>query len=149
MNRIVLCVSDDPSALLLYRSMLELEGDSVLPARNVEAGLRLAKTEMVDCVVVDHRTQGSFLARKIGRRRQSPPIIFVFDGQELPMQIYSDVALVIQRDEAIENLSGCIQQVLDVRRQNGPQGGEVVTEPDTFSCFAPLHRLLSDWLLPW
>jgi CheY-like chemotaxis protein len=149
MSRIVLCVSDDPSALLLYRSMLELEGDSVLLARNVEAGLRLAKAEMVDCIVVDHRTQGAYLARKIARRRQSPPIIFVFDGQELPVQIYPDVALIIERDEAIENLSRCIQQVLNRRRPDCTQDNEVVTEPDTFSCFAPLHRLLSDWLLPW
>jgi DNA-binding response OmpR family regulator len=91
----VLCVSDGPSALLLYQSMLELEGDSVLLAQNVKDGLRLAKTKTFDCIVVHHRTHGAFLARKIAQDRQSQPIIFVFDGQEMPMQIYPDVALII------------------------------------------------------
>jgi CheY-like chemotaxis protein len=147
MSRSILCVSDDPSALLLYRSMLELNGDSALLARDVKDGLRLAKTEMIDCIVVDHRRHGAFLARRVARSRQSSPIIFVFDGQEMPVEIYSDVAMIIGRDEAIENLSGCIEEVLNQRRH---ESAEVVeAELDTFAGFVPLHRLLITWLLPW
>jgi CheY-like chemotaxis protein len=149
MSRTALCVSDDPSALLLFQSMLELEGDSVLLAENVKDGLRLAKTKTLDCIVVDHRTHGAFLARKIAQDRQSPPIIFVFDDQEMPVQIYPDVALIIGRDEAIENLSRCIQEVLNRRRTNSPESDDVGPELDPFGGFVPLHRFLTDWVLPW
>ena len=149
MSRTVLCVGDDPSALLLYRSMLELKGDCALLARDVKEGLRMAKTAMIDCVVVDHPTRGAVLARKIARRGQSRPIIFVFDGLEIPVEIYPDVALIIGRDEAIENLSGCIQEVLNRRRPDCRESDEVEWQLDSFAGFAPLHRLLTDWFLPW
>jgi CheY-like chemotaxis protein len=148
MIRTVLCVSDDPSALQLYRSMLELEGDSVLLARDVEDGIRLAKTEMVDCIVVDHQTHGAFVAKKIAQLRQSPPIIFVFDGLEMPVESYPDVAIIIGRD-AIGNLARCIKEVLNRRRCESTETDEVEPELDTFASFVPLHRLSTKWLLAW
>jgi CheY-like chemotaxis protein len=149
MSRTVLCVSDDPSALLLYQSMLELDGDSVLLARSVEEGLRLAKTEMAECIVIDHRTHGAFLARKIARCRQSPPIVLVFDGQKIPIQIYLDVAMIIGRDEAIESLSRRIEEVLNRRRRESAETDEVEPELDAFAGFAPLHYLFTKWLFLW
>jgi CheY-like chemotaxis protein len=66
---IVLCVGNDPSRLLLYRSLLELDGYSVLLAETVEDGLELSRKKMIDCIVLDHARGGAVLAQEIGRRR--------------------------------------------------------------------------------
>jgi len=86
-SRTVLCVGDDPSRLLLYRSLLELDGYSVLLAEAVEDGLELSKNKIIDCIVLDHARDGAVLARKIGRQKIASPLIFVLDGSELPVHI--------------------------------------------------------------
>src|ERR1700756_789608 len=96
-RRIVLCVSDDPSGLLLYRSVLELDGYPVLLAGAAEEALELSKDETVDCVVLDHAGDGTVLAKEIGGRQPAPPVVFVLDGPEMPVQIYPYVEMFITR----------------------------------------------------
>ena len=65
MGKAVLCISDDRAALLLYRSILELERYFVLVAETSDEALGICKRASVDCVVIDHKTEGVGLVRQI------------------------------------------------------------------------------------
>jgi CheY-like chemotaxis protein len=146
---IVLCVGNDPSRLLLYRSLLELDGYSVLLAETVEDGLELSRKKMIDCIVLDHARGGAVLAQEIGRRRATPPLVFVLEGSEIPVHIYPHVEMFISREEAIEALSRCIEEVLDRCRCERAEARRV--EPAVRLCTLPHlcnHRFVRR-VLPW
>jgi DNA-binding response OmpR family regulator len=49
----VLLIEDDPDQVLLYRSKLELDGFEVVAVRNGAEGLRLAREQKPDIVLLD------------------------------------------------------------------------------------------------
>ena len=79
MDWTILCIADDPHALLLYRSVLELSGLRVLTTSSGEHGLELCDVCSVNCVVLDRPQDGSIIARKIGRRYPHLPIVVASD----------------------------------------------------------------------
>ncbi len=145
----VLCVSDDPSALLLYQSILELDGHSVLVAKGAHEALEVSKGLRIDCVVLDHETDAISIAKEIARARPGLQILVVSDQSEAEFDIYAEAGMFISKDEAIEELSRCIHEVLrrDACERIDAHNRNSVSRK--FVGSRPLHGALVKWLLPW
>lgn len=151
MNWTILCIADDPHALLLYRSVLELSGLQVLTALRSDCGLELCNFSSVGCVVLDRPQDGSILARKIGRRHPHLPIVVVSDDTRISLDIYGEVEMFITKTEAIEELVECIEQVAR-RTKRGAIGARDGIEPRPAKPqgrYRKPHRVFTSWILPW
>jgi DNA-binding response OmpR family regulator len=145
MGKTVLCISDDRAAILLYQSLLELDGYFVLVAETNDEGLGICEGAIIDCIVVDHKTEGVVLVKQIARRWSSPAMIFVTDRSEVIEWIYSQVDMFISKEEAIEQLVQLIQEVLRRRGDTGQNDPNLLTPDDNYSF---LHPSFLRWLLP-
>lgn len=147
--RTVLCLSDDPSCLLLYRSLLELDGQVVLLAGAAKEGIELVKNHAVDCVVLDHTGDGALIAKKIRQCQQRPPVVYVVDRSDMLFEIYPDVDMFITRNEAIEELCRCINEVLDRGELKGAETDAIELNGGAYSDSLALNRKFVRWFLPW
>ena len=151
MNWTILCIADDPHALLLYGSVLELSGLQVLTTSSSEYGLEICNFRSVDCVVLDRPQDRSILARKIGRRHPHLPIVVVSDDTRISLDIYGEVEMFITKTEAIEELVECIEQVAR-RSKCGAIGGTdgIESRPaKPQERYRKPHRAFTSWILPW
>ena len=151
MTLTTLCIADDPHALLLYRSVLELSGLRVLSTSSGERGLELCNFCSVDCVVLDRPQDGSILARKIGRSHPHLPIVVVSDDTRISLDIYGEVEMFITKTEALEELVQCIEQVARTSKC-GPIGARDGIEPRPAKPqgrYRKPHRVFTSWILPW
>ena len=146
----MLCVSDDAASLLLYRSILELDGHNTLVAANGDAAIRESDGIAIDCIVVDCAQNGISVTRRISRAWPDIPILFVSDRSELQLQIYSETSMFVTKDEAIEDLSRCIREVIQ-RDVHGrmEDGRRRISTGWTNVESRPFHDVLVRWLLPW
>ena len=149
MSWTVLCIGDDPSGILLYQSMLELDGHSVLVASSAIEALRASKARAVDCAVIDHERDGMSIARQIARAWPGLRILFVADRAELPFQIYAEAGMFITKDEAIEGISGCVQEMMQRNVNECSKGCSGNRTHGTDDGSRPVHRGIVRWILPW
>jgi DNA-binding NtrC family response regulator len=151
MNWTILCIADDPHALLLYRSVLELSGLRVLTTSSKEYGPKLCDFCSVDCVVLDRAQDGSILACKIGRRHPHLPIVVVSDDTGIFLDIYGEVEMFITKTEAIEELVQCIEQVAGRTKCEaiGARDGIESRPAKPQGRYRKPHRAFTSWVLPW
>jgi len=151
MSWTILCIADDPHALSLYRSVLELSGLQVLTTSSGEYGLELCNCCSVNCVVLDRSQDGSIFASEIGRNCPHLPIVAVSDSAGIPLEIYEEVEMFITKTEAIEELDECIEQVAR-RCMFREIGGMDRIEPlptKAHDRYRNSHRAFTSWTLPW
>jgi|GEM_PF-6880077 DNA-binding NtrC family response regulator len=150
MNWTILCIADDPHALLLYRSVLELSGLRVLTTSSREYGLEICDFCSVNCVVLDGPQDGSILAGEIGRRHPHLPVVVVSDDTGIFLDIYREVEMFITKTEVVEELVECVEDV--ARRSKceaigGTDGiGPRPAKPH-YRYHKP-HRAFTSWILP-
>jgi DNA-binding response OmpR family regulator len=147
MKWIVLCVSHDAASLLLYRSILELEGHYALVVANADEAVKVSEEITIDCVVVDCADNGISVTREIARGRPGIPILFVSDQLEIQVQVYSETGMFVTKEEAIGELSRCICEMIrrtGYRCEEDPRGSCTSTADSR-----ALHSALVSWLLPW
>jgi DNA-binding response OmpR family regulator len=150
MSWIVLCVSDDAASLLLYRSILELDGHNALLAADTDDALKVSDAIKVDCVVVDCQQDGISVTRGISRARPGVPILFVSDQLEVQLQVYFEASTFVTKDEAIGDLSKCVREVIQRGVHRRIEIGRRTTSTRRTNVESlPLHEALVKWLLPW
>jgi DNA-binding response OmpR family regulator len=149
MSWVLLCVSDDTGSLLLYQSMLAMEGHTVLVAPNADEALRAGDGIAIDCVVIDCEDNGVAVTREIATARLGIPIIFVSDQSEVQMQIYSETGMFISKEEAIEQLSRCVGEVLKGNVYRSSKGSRRKSTGASTIKSLVFHRAWVRWFLPW
>lgn len=151
MNWTIVCIADNPNALLLYRSVLELSGLRVLTTSSGEHGLELCHVCSVNCVVLDRSQDGSVLAREIGRRHPHLPVVVVSDDTRISLDIYGEVEMFITKIEAIEELVECIEQVAQRSKCDtiGGTDGVAPRAAKPHDRHRKPHRAFTNWILPW
>ena len=150
MKWIVLCVSNDVASLLLYRSILELEGHCALAVANVDEALRVSEGLAIDCIVVDCKDNGISVTRKIAIACPRIPILFVSDESEVELQVYSETGMFVTKEEAIGELPTCLCELIgrgrDKRRFDDDR--RKLTQKTNLDSRV-LHEAFIRWLLPW
>jgi DNA-binding response OmpR family regulator len=148
MRWIVLCVSNDAASLLLYKSILELDGHYILIAGDIDGALQVTEGIAIDCVVVDCEDNGISVTMEIARARPGAPILFVSDQSEVELQVYSETGMFVTKEEAIGELSRCICEVIGRGVRRCENDRRKLTRTSTVDSPA-LHEALVRWLLPW
>lgn len=148
MKWIVLCVSNNRASLQLYRSILELDGHWALGAANADEALMVSEGIAIDCVVVDCEDKGISVTRKIARARPRIPILFVSDQPDVEMQVYSETDMFLTKEEAIEEPSRWIGEVMGHSVCRCDDDGRTLSRTSRTEARA-LHAALVRWLLPW
>jgi len=80
LSKIILIVEDDPSLLLSLKSKFEKEGFKVLTATNGKDGLKIAKSEKIDLILIDillPEMDGISMAKEINKLKLGLPMIFL------------------------------------------------------------------------
>lgn len=84
---IILCVDDEPNALILRRLVLEKAGYSVVTAPSSAEALRVISTTTVDLVLSDQLMPGGTgtdLARQVKALHPKLPFVIISGVNELP-----------------------------------------------------------------
>ena len=149
MSRTILCISDNPSRLLLYRCILELEGYSVVIAATALDGINASKTETLNCAVIDDNRDGSFVTIELAGARPEVPILFVCDESRVPLRIYPQVDMFVADDEAIEELPRCVEETIRRSRRESNEGRRNQSERKTTEEHWLQHEAFVRWIFPW
>jgi DNA-binding response OmpR family regulator len=144
----MLCLSSDPARLLLYQSIVELDGHYVHVAGNIDEAIKVTKGIVIDCVVIDCEDNGIAVTTEIARARPGVPILFVSDQSEVQLQVYSETDMFVTEEEAIEELSRCICEVIGRNARRCEDDRRKLTRTSNVDSRA-LHGAFVSWLLPW
>lgn len=148
MSWTVLCVSDDAASLLLYQSILEMDGHTVLAAVGADEALMVSDGIGIDCIVVDCEDKGISITREFATARPGIPILCVSDQAEVQLQVYWETGMFVSKEEAIEQLPRCVCEVLKRTMNGSVKGSRKSTRTANLESRA-LHEALVRWLLPW
>jgi DNA-binding response OmpR family regulator len=127
---------------------LNLDGHYVLGARDIDEALKVTKRIAIDCVVIDCEDAGISVTTGIARAQPEVPILLVSDQSEVQLQVYSETGMFITKEEAIEQLSRCICEVIRRSVRRCEDDRRKLTRTSNVDSRA-LHGALVRWLLPW
>jgi len=148
MSWTVLCIADDASRRLLYQSVLELEGHSVLFAATLADAIKICSTASVSCVVID-RVDGLPFTKTFCRALPKIPILFVTDKWPTVIEIYHQVEMFISREEALEQLPECIEEAVERSTLKSVENDSESDPLMSDSARGTLHQVFIRWMFPW
>ena len=114
-KKVLLCIDDDHSGLLIRRMFLESQGYEVLIASRVADGFKLFEQEHVDAVVLDYsmpEMNGDKLAQAMKQRRPDVPIILLSAFVTLPPEAMAHSDGYIIKGDAPRKLLNAIDTLL-------------------------------------
>lgn len=86
-KRVILCVDDEPNALILRKMVLERAGFSVLTANSLVQAIQVISSSPIDLVLSDQLMPGGTgtdLARQLKATHPTLPIIIISGVNEMP-----------------------------------------------------------------
>jgi CheY-like chemotaxis protein len=101
--RVILCVDDDPKALMARRLVLSTAGYDVLTALSGEDALRILHRRRVDLVIADAflpRFQGAAITNAIKSHDPQIRVVLLTGAPELPSGLKADLVLIKGRAPA-------------------------------------------------
>jgi two-component system, LuxR family, response regulator FixJ len=107
MNRIILCVDNDPQILLLYRMILEEFGYRVLIEANGRDGLGALDRCPADCILLDYQMpgmDGDQFVQHLADRQCSTPVILISGSGDVPPELLNQVEAFIEKPVRVEQL---------------------------------------------
>ncbi|QNI33191.1 response regulator [Alloacidobacterium dinghuense] len=93
---VILCVDDEPIALLIRQRVLEKAGYEVIPASSVNQALEILDTRLIDLVLTDFLMPGKTgaeLAGEVKRRKPDIPVVMISGVHEIPDGLAADLFL--------------------------------------------------------
>jgi CheY-like chemotaxis protein len=118
--RIVLCMDDDESLLLLLDATLSMNGYAVLTATNGRQALKLAHAHELNAAVLDYNIpemDGGEVACEIKRIRPSTPVV-MFSGTDIPLSALMHADGLVRKGESVNALLGLLHRLL---HRDGPE----------------------------
>jgi CheY-like chemotaxis protein len=113
-KRMILCVDDEETSLILRKLVLEKSGFAVMTAGSANQAMEIVGSQPIDLVLSDQLMPGETgteLARRIKAVRPGLPVVLVSGVNEVPID--ADFAdLFISKLEGPENLCQKVREVL-------------------------------------
>ena len=123
----ILCVDDEPTALLLRKHLLENAGYRVVSAENAASALQVFKSQPINLVISDHLLPDLNGADMTREMKQLRPYV--------PMMLFSAVADTPRGAEHADSFIGkeegpaqLLEKVADLLRDNRITGGNYFAE---------------------
>lgn len=112
--KVVLCIDDEPSGLLVRSRVLELNGYTVLSTQSGREGLELFRSKPVDVVILDYympELSGEVIATEMRRINPDVPIILLSAFVEVPETTLKLVDKVVVKAQHPDVLLKELQQL--------------------------------------
>ena len=114
-HRVLLCIDDDESQVLMQRALLHAKGFDVVVATGGRDGLAAFNNHHVDLVVVDYRMpdlDGGTVARKLREKSPNVPIVMFTGVDEISPEALTAVNSLVRKGESPTALSDEVQRLL-------------------------------------
>lgn len=114
-HRVLLCIDDDETQVLMQRALLNSKGYDVVIATGGRDGLAAFSNFHVDLVVVDYRMpdiDGGTVARKLKEKAPHVPIVMFTGVDDISPEALSAVTSLVKKGESPTALSDEVQRLL-------------------------------------
>jgi CheY-like chemotaxis protein len=114
-HRVLLCIDDDESQVLMQRALLHSKGYDVVVATGGRDGLAAFGNHHVDLVVVDYRMpdlDGGTVARKLREKNPNVPIVMFTGVDDISPEALEAVNSLVKKGESPTALSDEVQRLL-------------------------------------
>jgi CheY-like chemotaxis protein len=101
-RKLILCVDDEATGLIVRKLLLETEGHAVLTAENGPSALALFSSQAVDLVVLDFAMpgmDGGMVAEKMKTLKPAVPIVMLSAYLDLPAETVAKVDKLLTKGE--------------------------------------------------
>jgi CheY-like chemotaxis protein len=114
-HRVLLCIDDDETQVLMQRALLHSKGFDVVVATGGRDGIAAFGNHHVDLVVVDYRMpdlDGGAVARKLKEKNPSVPIVMFTGVDDISPEALAAVNSLVKKGESPTALSDEVQRLL-------------------------------------
>lgn len=114
-HRVLLCIDDDETQVLVQRAMLHSKGFDVVVATGGRDGIAAFGNHHVDLVVVDYRMpdlDGGTVARKLREKNPRVPIVMFTGVDDISPEALAAVNSLVKKGESPTALSDEVQRLL-------------------------------------
>ncbi|MFL6439772.1 MAG: response regulator [Terriglobales bacterium] len=114
-QRVLLCIDDDESQVLMQRALLHSKGYDVVVATGGRDGLAAFGNHHVDLVVVDYRMpdlDGGTVALKLREKNPNIPIVMFSGVDDISPEALKAVNSLVRKGESPTALSDEVQRLL-------------------------------------
>ena len=114
-HRVLLCIDDDETQVLMQRALLHSKGFDVVVATGGRDGLAAFGNHHVDLVVVDYRMpdlDGATVARKLKEKNPTVPIVMFTAVDEISPDDLRAVNSLVRKGDSPTELSDEVQRLL-------------------------------------
>ena len=114
-HRVLLCIDDDETQVLMQRALLHSKGYDVVVATGGRDGLAAFGNHHVDLVVVDYRMpdlDGGTVARKLKEKNPNIPIVMFTGVDNISPDALKAVNSLVKKGESPTALSDEVQRLL-------------------------------------
>ena len=114
-HRVLLCIDDDETQVLMQRALLHSKGFDVVVATGGRDGIAAFGNHHVDLVVVDYRMpdlDGGTVARKLREKNPSVPIVMFTGVDDISPEALTAVNSLVKKGESPTALSDEVQRLL-------------------------------------
>lgn len=114
-HRVLLCIDDDETQVLMQRALLHSKGFDVVVATGGRDGIAAFGNHHVDLVVVDYRMpdlDGGTVARKLKEKNPSVPIVMFTGVDDISPEALTAVNSLVKKGESPTALSDEVQRLL-------------------------------------
>ncbi|HWC18300.1 MAG TPA: response regulator [Terriglobales bacterium] len=114
-HRVLLCIDDDETQVLMQRALLNSKGYDVVVATGGRDGLAAFSNFHVDLVVVDYRMpdiDGGTVARKLKEKAPHVPIVMFTGVDNISPEALVAVNSLVKKGESPTALSDEVQRLL-------------------------------------
>lgn len=114
-HRVLLCIDDDETQVLMQRELLNSKGYDVVVATGGRDGLTAFGNFHVDLVVVDYRMpdlDGAAVARQMKAKKPKVPIVMFTGVDDIDAKELAAVDSLVKKGESPAALSNEVQRLL-------------------------------------
>ena len=114
-HRVLLCIDDDETQVLMQRALLHSKGYDVVVATGGRDGIAAFGNHHIDLVVVDYRMpdlDGGTVARKLREKNPAVPIVMFTGVDEISPDALTAVSSLVKKGESPTALSDEVQRLL-------------------------------------
>ena len=114
-HRVLLCIDDDETQVLMQRALLHSKGFDVVVATGGRDGIAAFGNHHVDLVVVDYSMpdlDGGTVARKLKEKNPSVPIVMFTGVDDIAPDALTAVNSLVKKGESPTALSDEVQRLL-------------------------------------
>jgi DNA-binding response OmpR family regulator len=114
-HRVLLCIDDDETQVLMQRELLNSKGYDVVVATGGHDGLAAFNNFHIDLVVVDYRMpdlDGASVARKMKAKNPKVPIVMFTGVDDIAAGELAAIDVLVKKGESPVALSNEVQRLL-------------------------------------